>query len=259
MKKLLAIILAAVTTLALCIPAFAGAAEVETNKNAILGSWMLNQVMEVKEGEEPALLEKEENQSLYGAGKSIFTFDEDGYAHCVTFDAGDMVDAAATWKETAQNEIAFTEEDGMTLTFNYNNENDTLHRTFAEEDRTLDFIYNRAIVGEWKLDTVLEMHPGDAPETLDPEGNQSLYAAAKNSAIFNADGTAVEIVRDGADEMENKGTWKMTAPDKFICEQDGTGGEMEYFRVDDTLFRDIKDETPEAAHPYLRFIFTRVQ
>ena len=103
------------------------------------------------------------------------------------------------------------------------------------------------------------MHPGDAPETRDPETNQSLYAAAKNSAIFNADGTAVEIVRDGADEIENKGTWKMTDPDKYICEQDGTAGEMNYSRVDDTLFRDINDETPEAVYQHLRFIFTRVK
>ena len=159
MKKLLAIILAAVTALALCIPAFAGAAEEPADKNAVLGSWMLNRVMEIKEGEEPKLLEKEENQSLYGAGKSIFTFDEDGYAHCVTFDAGDMVDAAATWKETAQNEFTFTEEDGMTFTFNYDKETNALHRTFAEEGKTLDFIYNRAIVGEWKLDTVLPTSP----------------------------------------------------------------------------------------------------
>jgi len=259
MKKLLVILLAAVTAFALCIPAFAGAGEVETDKNAILGSWMLNQVMEIKEGEGATLLEKEENQSLYGAGKSIFTFDEDGYAHCVTFDAGDMTDAAAKWQQTAGTEFTYTEEDGMTFAFNYDNETGTLHRAIAEEGRTLDFIYNRAIVGEWKLDTVLAMHPGDAPETLDPETNQSLYAAAKNSAIFNADGTAVEIVRDGADEIENKGTWKMTDPDKYICEQDGTAGEMNYSRVDDTLFRDINDETPEAVYQHLRFIFTRVK
>ena len=77
--------------------------------------------------------------------------------------------------------------------------------------------------------------------------------------IFNADGTAIEIVRDGAVEMENKGTWKMTDPDKFTCEQDGIAGEINYFRVDDTLFRDITDETPEAVYQNLRFIFTRVQ
>ena len=51
----------------------------------------------------------------------------------------------------------------------------------------------------------------------------------------------------------------MTDPDKYICEQDGTAGEMNYSRVDDTLFRDINDETPEAVYQHLRFIFTRVK
>ena len=257
MKKLLIVLLAAITALTFCIPAFASEADNTKNFYPVIGSWMLNKVFEVKEGQEPALLEKEENQSLYGAGKTIFTFDEDGYAHCITFDGEDTADEAAQWKTTSPDVYIYTEENGPAETFTYAKEGDALHRTFEEADRKLDFVYNRAIVGSWKLDKVLEIHPGDAPEELAPENNQSLYAAAENIITFNADGTVIEKVKDGTDEMEETGTWKMTEPDKYLFNQNGFGLEMEYFRVDDTLFRDMTDNSPDAVHPFLRFIFTR--
>ena len=61
MKKLLIVLLAAITALTFCIPAFASEADNTKNFYPVIGSWMLNKVFEVKEGQEPALLEKEEN------------------------------------------------------------------------------------------------------------------------------------------------------------------------------------------------------
>ena len=259
MKKILIVLLAAITALTFCVPAFASEADTAKSYYPVVGSWMLSQVYEIRDGQEPVLLEKEENQSLYGSGKGVYTFDEDGYAHYIMFDAGDIADVAAEWKTTSPNVYIYTEEDGPSETFTYNEEEDTLHRSFAEADRTLDFVYNRAIVGSWKLDTVFEIHPGDAPEELDPEGNQSLFSAAENIVTFNADGTATEEVKDGPNEFEEAGTWEMTEPDKYMCTQNGLAIELDYFRVDDTLFRDVIDNSPDAAHPYLRFIYARYE
>ena len=48
----------------------------------------------------------------------------------------------------------------------------------------------------------------------------------------------------------------MPEPDKFVYTIETTETEMDYFRVDDTLFRDVKTD---GDQPYMRFIYTRTE
>ena len=73
------------------------AEEARDKADPVEGSWILYEVYELKENAEPVLLKKEENQSLYGSGIGIYTFDDGGYAHHIMFDAGDEADEEASW------------------------------------------------------------------------------------------------------------------------------------------------------------------
>ena len=140
----------------------------------------------------------------------------------------------------------------------YVEEEDMLHRTFADGARTLDFVYARAFVGSWKLAEVMEIHEGDAPEDLPEEENQSLYGAGESILTFLPDGKATDEITDGPDKAVTEGTWEMTEPDCFTWKEDTMETEFHYFRVDDTIYRDFKDEAPDAAHAHLRFVYERV-
>lgn len=232
-------------------------AEETAEADPVLGSWVLYEVYEVKENEEPVLLKKEENQSLYGSGIGIYTFDEDGAAHHNMIEAGDNVDKEAIWAVSEPDVYSIT-EDADTMTLKYDKEKDVLHRTFEDENRTLDFVYARAFIGSWKLDRVAEIHEGDAAVDLPKEENQSLYAEAENTLTFTPDGKANNEIVDGADKTVVEGSWKLTAPDKITYTEETLEQEFNYFRADDTIYRDLIDETPDAAHPHLAFIYSRV-
>ena len=267
MKRLFVLLIAIVTALTICVPAFAAetaeATEESADKYPVIGSWILDKVYDKSQGEEPVLLEKDEAQSLYGSGISVFTFDDEGYAHETIFDAGDMVDIAATWKTTSPDVYTFENEDGFELILKYDKEADTLVRNFKDDTegatyKDIDFVYARAITGSWQLDRVLEVHEGDAPEELDKETNQSLYGSGESVITFFSDGTSKELVNDGGEAVID-GTWKMTDEDIYIYTSDGLDIEFNYFRVDDTIYRDFKDDSPNAEHPYLSFIYVRVE
>lgn len=232
-------------------------AEAEAKTEPIEGSWVLYEVYEVKEGAEPVLLKKEENQSLYGSGIGVYTFDADGAAHHNMIEGTDNKDESALWAVNEPNVYAYT-EGSINETFRYVEAEGTLHRTMQEESRTLDFVYARAMVGSWKLDKVVEIHEGDAPVDLPKEENQSLYGAGESILTFKTDGKTSEEITDGADKSVVEGTWKLTATDSFTYTQDTLEMAFQYFRADDTIFRDVKDEAPDAAHPHLRFTYVRV-
>jgi len=263
MKKIITLLISAMMILALCVPAFAAEAPKEEPKEyyPVVGSWKLDTVFHVIDGQEPAELKKEEAQSLYGSGINIFTFDEDGSAHDILFAGPDTSDTAAKWTSTSPNVYVYTEEGGLEITFYYEAEKDVLHRSFENTDadasyKKLDFVYARAVVGSWKLEQVLEIHEGDAPVEMNKEDHQSLYAEAENILTFCTDGTVKNLVKGGGEETVESGTWKMPEPDKFVYTIETTETEMDYFRVDDTLFRDVKTD---ADQPYLRFIYARYE
>ena len=262
MKKIVTLLISAAMVFALCIPAFAVEAPEEETKDfyPIEGSWKLDKVYNIIDGQEPEEI-KEEAQSLYGTGINIFTFDEDGYAHDMLFAGPDSMDTAAEWKTTKPNVYVYTEENGVEFVFTYEEEKDVLHRSFEipDEDapyKNLDFVYARAIVGSWKLDQVLEIHEGDAPVEMAKEENQSLYAEDENVLTFKVGGTVEELVKGGGEEFTEEGTWEMPEPDKFVYTIDTIETDVEYFRVEDTLFRDVKTEEDQ---PYLRFIYVRAE
>ena len=254
MKKTIALLLSAVMIFAFCFTAFGQETESEKSYYPVVGSWILDKVYEVKEGQEPSLMKKEENQSLYGAGLSVFTFDESGTASETIFDGEDMADVAASWTSTAPKVFEYTDENDIKVTFVYNSDEDTLARKFED----FSFIYARAFVGSWKLDKVLEIHEGDAPEELAKESNQSLYGTDESILTFTSDGKGQDEIKEGPNASKTEGTWEMTEPDKYVYTDNGLQLTFDYFRVEDTLLRDVKDDAPDAAHPFLRFIYVRV-
>ena len=223
----------------------------------IQGSWVLYEVREIKEGADPVLLPKEENQSLYGSGIGVYTFDEDGYAHHNMIDAGDNKDEEASWAAAEPSVYSYT-EGSESMSLRYDDETDTLHRTYDDGTRTLDFVYARAMVGSWKLDNVVEIHEGDAPTDLPKEENQSLYGSGESILTFSLGGKASDEITDGPDKVVMEGSWELTAPDQFTYTEDTLEMEFCYFRADDTIFRDFVDDAPDAAHPHLRFTYVRV-
>ena len=233
------------------------AVEAAVQADPVEGSWVLNEVYEVKEGAEPALLKKEENASLYGAGISVFTFDADGAGHLNTIDGADQQDKEATWATTEPGVYTFT-EGSDTTTLTYDLEKDVLHRTVQEDGRTLDFVYARGFVGSWTLDQVLEIHDGDAPTPLSKEENASLYGAGEAVVKIFSDGTVNEEITDGADKTTVEGTWKLDSADIFTYTVDGLDMTFNYFRADDTIIRDFHDDTEGAEHAHLHFIYKRV-
>jgi len=239
------------------VPAAEPAAEPEVKADPIEGSWVLSEVYEVKANEAPVLLKKEENQSLYGSGVGVYTFDADGFAHHNTIDGTDNMDAEASWQNVGPNVYSFTEGSDIT-TFQYIEKEDSLHRSFAEEGRNLNFVYTRGMVGSWKLDKVVEIHEGDASVDLPKEENQSLYGSGESVLIFESNGNASDEVTDGPDKVVKEGSWKLTGPDQFTYTEDTMEMEFSYFRVDDTIFRDFKDDAPDAPHAHLHFIYVRV-
>ena len=257
MKRFLLLVLSVILVMAMAVPSFA--AEETTEKMfPVVGSWILNAVYESKDGQ-TVLLEKSENQSYYGSGITVFTFDDDGYAHEITFDGEDSMDLAAQWKTTKPDVYVFTEEAGLELSFNYDEKEDALHRSVSENPN-LDFVYNRAVTGSWQLDKVLKINDGDAPEELKPEGAASLYAEKDNIITIYADGTVVTVVKDGEDTAEVKGTWKVNAADTIVYTEgtDTVEDTYSYFRVEDTLIREVTDDAPDAQYPHLQFIYKRV-
>ena len=223
----------------------------------VLGSWVLNEVYDVS-GDEPVLLGKEDHQSFYGSGIGIYTFFEDGLANYNAIDAGDNVDTSASWESAEPGVYSFTEEGSDAVTLKYAEGEDALHRTYEDAEQKLDFVYARAVVGSWKLDQVLEIHEGDAPDELSREENASLYGEGETIYTFAADGTGETLMKDGADEAVLSGKWTMAEPDSYIYEdQDGSKDKFDYFRADDTMFRDVQDDAADAEHPYLRFVYTR--
>ena len=252
MKKLLVLLLTIVTVFAFCIPAFADEAE-EAAADPVQGSWILYEVYDMSDAENPVSMDPTENQSLYGSDLTVFTFFEEGYAVDTTFTAVDMFDVSATWTLTAENEYEFAEEDGITETFIYDPEADSLKRTFEN----YDFIYARAFVGTWQLAEVVQINEGDAPTELPKEENQSLYGNADNILVFAIDGESLEIVFDGTEGTEVKGSWEMTSPDVYVNTEDGIATEYNYFRVDDTLYYDIVEQGEEGRT--LRFTYARTK
>ena len=79
------------------------------------------------------------------------------------------------------------------------------------------------------------------------------------SCITAADGTAKEEIKEGPNASVNEGTWEMSDPAKIVYTLNDIETEMEYFLFDDTLFRDFKEESPDAPYPYLRFIYVRAE
>ena len=235
----------------------AQAAETVAKADPVEGSWVLYQVYEVKEGAAPTLLKKEENQSLYGSGVGVYTFDNGGAAHHIMFDGGAGEDAEASWKVTEPNVYEYT-EGSENMTLKYVESEDALHCSSALDGRNLDFVYARAMVGSWKLDKVTEVHDGDAPVDLPKEENQSLYGAGETILTFEPNGKATDETVDGSDKVVTEASWTLTGPDKFTYKVDPMEMEFSYFRADDTIIRDYKDETPDAAHPHLAFVYTRV-
>ena len=253
MKKALVLLLALVTVFAFCVPAFAE--EAEKAVEPVQGSWKLDAVFDATDAENPVILDKDTNQSKYGSDLTILTFFEDGYADETTFEAtGDMTDVAATWSKTADNEYEFVEEEGLTLSFIYDPEQDILIRSFDN----FDFLYTRAVIGSWQLKEVTEIHEGDAPTDLPKEENQSLYGNAENVLTFySLDKTTMETVVDGPESVDVEGTWEMTAPDVYVYTSNGNTTEFNYFRIDDVLYYDIIEEVEGGRQ--LRFTYARVE
>ena len=129
MKRMITILVSAVMIFSLCIPAFAAEAPEKDAKDyyPVEGSWKMNKVFNVIDGQEPEEIEEETAWSLFGTAINIFTFDADGYAHDILIAGPETNDAAAQWKTTKPNVYIYTEENGLEITFTYEEEKDVLH------------------------------------------------------------------------------------------------------------------------------------
>ena len=109
---------------------------------AVVGSWMLHDVIQINEGDAPTELPEEENQSLYGNKDNVLTFNADRTAVEKVIDGNDAADVSGTWEMTEPDLFVLTQETGTTQ-FNYFRVDDTLYYDINDGERTLRFTYAR--------------------------------------------------------------------------------------------------------------------
>lgn len=113
---------------------------------AIVGSWKLDKVVEIHEGDAPVDLPKEENQSLYGNSENVLTFMNAEHKTIeVIQDGEDSIQVEGTYEITAPDVYTYKVDDTSTE-FNYFRLDDTLYYDVFEEGETprqLRFVYAR--------------------------------------------------------------------------------------------------------------------
>ncbi|MBQ9065341.1 MAG: hypothetical protein IJ123_07845 [Blautia sp.] len=272
MKKTSAILLSVAMTLSLCGSVFADPdSEITEDFDPVSGSWFLDQVYYRFDDEGVILRDPEENQSKYGSGGFVFTFDEDGTAHEMIINNMESTDISAEWKSVSPDVYRYTDEDGLEMEFHYDADEDRLHRYELSDDRgedspEQDYVYVRAVSGSWQLDQVVQVteennavEADKAQVILPKEENQSLYAEEGSIYTFYADGGGLETIQDGPDTAEKSFSWKTEGPDEYVMVEDEEIPEMVFFylREDDTMYRDVVTEDSEALYPHLRFVYKR--
>ena len=114
---------------------------------AFVGTWKLDKVMEIHEGDAPAELSKDGNQSLYAESENLLTIKPDGTALCKEKSGGETTDVKGTWKKADVDKIIWTEKDLDTV-LRYFSVDDTLFRDVVNEaadagHKHLRFVYAR--------------------------------------------------------------------------------------------------------------------
>ena len=268
MKKILITLLSAVLMLMMCIPALAAENKGSSDDaDPVVGSWKLLIVYENLKGKPPVLLKQEDAPSVYGSGVSVYTFDEDGTFHYTVSDEPGSVDPYGTWTSAGSDDYVVTEKESADeLTFAYEKMNgaETLKRVLKDDDpdavyNDLTLVFNRAFVGSWTLDRVLEISENGDPAELSREDNQSLYGSGETVLSIKADCTGQSISSQAGSSFESSGTWTMTGQDQIIYTEDAMTLDLQYYSTDDTLIRVYSDDSPDAQYAQLQFIYVRTK
>lgn len=98
----------------------------------VTGSWTLDKVMAAEPGKEAEFKDRESNNSLYGEGETVYTFNADGSGKLTVTAGPDTVEFTATWKKTDAGYV-FTDERNDSRTFTYEAADDTLRDHFKDD------------------------------------------------------------------------------------------------------------------------------
>lgn len=115
----------------------------------ITGDWKLSQVFGTNQSGERAELKKEENQSFFGEGTTVYRFAKDSKGALIETDGtGVSVESQITWEKQSDGSYLVKVENGMEDTFTFDASADTLTRVYKDDssDATytlVEFVYLR--------------------------------------------------------------------------------------------------------------------
>ncbi len=114
------------------------AANTDTNKAAIVGSWQLSKVLVSEtEGENPIEVQEADHASLFGEKENVYTFNEDGTGTFVTVDGPDKMETPVNWKTDENGSYTVTAADAVSSdaeTYIYDPAEDILMREYIGSD-----------------------------------------------------------------------------------------------------------------------------
>ncbi|MBP3891534.1 MAG: hypothetical protein J6D29_05110 [Solobacterium sp.] len=117
------------------------------------------------------------------------------------------------------------------------------------------------VVGKWTLSKVMASEPGQALQEKTKEENQSLFGEGETYYSLNADQTAVQTMADGTGaQVDYSGKWTKESDGSYRVEMDSLEAEVfTYNKSEDTLVREIKNDSADAQYAVIQFIYTRVK
>ena len=138
---------------------------------AFVGSWQLDKVLKINEGDAYEELTPENAASLYAEKDNIITINPDGTGLVVVKDGNDKTEEKGEWKSDKVDTITFTVND-LADTYSYFSVEDTLTREVKDDAPDaaypdLHFIYKRVEVEEKETETATTAAAaaGDKAET----------------------------------------------------------------------------------------------
>ncbi len=238
-----------------------GLAGADAPEMPAIGSWMLGCVYENASGQDRIALDPENAGALYSEAVNIYTFSNDGSAVILISEAGEIFrQEGLTWDEN-DGSIRILSEKNSELELSYDQESDTLHRFWKDEDpnasyHDLDFTYVRLPIGEWQMKYVVSTESGKDPVRLEHESAASLYTESSNVYSFLPYGNASVWV---SEELTEQAEWELTEDDLVLKFENGDEMLLKYDSASETIHRYFKDDAPDAAYHELDFVYLRMQ
>ena len=251
MKKQVILFLSVFMLMLVFVSAFADSDDFSAQ---IGGAWKLDAVYE-----SGVLLDPETSQSLYAERVNVYIAGEDGNASVFEpIDGGpEYFERKGTWSLDGKN--FRLEADGFDMDLEYNPEENELHRYLTDDDtdavwKSLNFVYKKYPVGDWKLVQVISREPGADPVVLDPENAGALYSESANVYSLKYDGTFTVHLPEDAEE---KGTWKLENGELLLINEDGLEMMYKYDPKTDRITRVWTDDDPQATYHDLEFVYQK--